>query len=133
VILVDTSVWVGALRRSDSKESVELRSLLDGDRVGLPAPVRIEILGGARAVDHPRLKRLLSALPLWLPEASTWNLMETWTGQAVRAGERFGLGDLLIAAIAAERGAETWSVDHDFERMERLGWTRLYRPGGGSG
>jgi predicted nucleic acid-binding protein len=54
--------------------------------------------------------------------------MEEWTGRATAAGERFGIGDLLIAAMTAESGALAWSLDQDFARMQRVGLIDLYEP-----
>jgi len=34
----------------------------------------------------------------------------------------------LIASLAAEIGGLVWSLDKDFERMERLGLVSLYAP-----
>jgi len=124
----DTSVWIAALRSADCREVEHLRSLLDDDRVALAAPVRIEILSGASAPDQDRLRPLLAALPNWMPERSTWALIETWLASAARVGQRFGMGDLLIAAIAAEHKAPIWTLDTGFERMAQMDWLELHQP-----
>lgn len=121
MILVDTSVWVAALRDAGSREARGLRRLLDEDRVALAMPVRIEILAGARRRDQGTLRRLLSALPLWIPGEATWHLVDSWLEPVARAGRRFGMADLLIAAVASERAARLWSLDRDFEAMAGLG------------
>jgi predicted nucleic acid-binding protein len=97
VIAVDTSVWIDFFRgRTPVVE--KLAALLDRDQVTLPVPVRIEILSGARKAEGPRLRRLLSALPVLY---------------------------LLIAALAVEHGCTLWSLDCDFARMARLGMVTL--------
>jgi predicted nucleic acid-binding protein len=128
VIVVDTSVWVAALRRSATPDAKCLQRLLDADEVALPVPVRTELLSGASRNDRPRLKRALSALPILYPTDATWAAIDRWVETAGQAGERFGVGDLLIGAVAAEIGALVWSLDADFERMEKLKLIQRYTP-----
>ena len=128
MIVVDTSVWVTALRHAASSQARELKQLLDADEVALAIPVRIELLSGASRSDRMRLRRALSALPLLYPTDDTWPTIDRWVDQAGQAGERFGFGDLLIGALAAECGALMWSLDNDFARMERLKLVEMYEP-----
>jgi len=126
VIAVDTSVWVAAFRSETSREARVLQQLLDADEVGLSIPVRLEILGGASAADRKRLRRALSALPVLYPTEETWRLLDRWVERAAASGQRFGFGDLLIAALAAETGSLVWSLDAAFDRMERLDLVQCY-------
>lgn len=133
MVVVDTSVWVSTLRSTRAPEIPELNALLDHDLVALVAPVRIEILAGAKAQDLPKLRRTFSALPLWLPQDSTWQLVESWLPTAAKKGQRFGVADLLIAGIAKEHDAQVWSLDGDFNRLAQLGFVGLFEPNGDRG
>lgn len=128
MIFVDTSVWVAAFRRRTSREAGHLTVLLDRDEVALAEPVRLELLLGASRRDLPRLRRTLSALPVFQPGASTWALIDVWIDRAVAAGQRFGFADLLIGAVAAEMQGSIWSLDRDFERMAKLGFVGAHLP-----
>ena len=128
MIIVDTSVWISVLRSASSPDAGVMASLLDADEVGLAVPVRIELMSGVSAKDRSALKRALSALPVLYPTDDTWRLLDTWTEKTSRAGQHFGLGDLLVAALAAEAGALVWSLDGDFARMEKLKLVDCYEP-----
>ena len=127
MIVVDSSVWVEALRHEGDEARV-LRSLLDADEVLLPMPVKIELLSGVSRRERQPLRSGLSALPLAYPTDDTWRLMDAWTDRAVKAGAAFGVGDLLIAALAHEAGALVWSHDRAFARLERLKLVERYEP-----
>lgn len=128
MIIVDTSVWVAALRSSQSREAEVLTTLLDADEVGLPVPVRVELFSGATRTDRARLRRGLSALPVLYPGEESWAMLDQWVDRAGQAGQRFGFGDLLIGVLAAETGSLIWSLDADFARMRRLRLVDLYEP-----
>ena len=126
MIIVDTSVWVAVLRSNHAPEAGILASLIDADEVALPAPVRIELLSGASRRNMTQLRRQLSALPILYPTDETWTTLHRWIERAIDAGQRFGVGDLLVAALADEVGRLIWSLDQDFERMAKLKLIGLY-------
>jgi predicted nucleic acid-binding protein len=128
VVFVDTSVWVSYLRSGEPSVVAELDGLLEDRRLALAAPVRLELLSGAAKASVHQLARLLGALPTFHPSPDTVALAEGWVEKAGRAGHRFGAVDLLIGAIAAERGGQVWSLDADFQRLERLGLVKRHRP-----
>ena len=119
MIAVDTSVWIDFFRgRSPAVERLSL--LLDRDEVALPIPVKIEILSGAKKSEAKRLERVLSALPVLYPTETLWKLLEKWVMAGAAAGQRFGVGDLLVAGLAVEHDCALWSLDADFARMASL-------------
>jgi predicted nucleic acid-binding protein len=128
VIVVDSSVWIAVFGSGTSAEAGFLRELLDGDVVALAAPVRIEILVGASNQDRPRLRRLLSALPVYYPTADTWATLDRWVEKAASSGHQFGFADLFIGALAAEHDAAVWLLDGAFRRMAELGFLQIHEP-----
>lgn len=126
MIVVDSSVWIQALRSRSCPEAITLASLLEADEVALAVPVRTELLMGARASDRPRLAEALRSVPLLYPTDETWRTIDAWTGRASAAGRTFAIGDLLIGALAAEVGGLVWSHDVDFCRMEELDFVHRY-------
>lgn len=127
MIVVDSSVWVAAFR-GETSVSAELTRLLDDDLVALTSPVRLELLGGSTPSELPRLRRVLSAIPTFVPSLAVWKKLESWAEKGARRGHRFGVMDLLIGATAEENRASVWSLDSDFERMAKLRFVKLHRP-----
>jgi predicted nucleic acid-binding protein len=103
-----------------------LADLLEADMVAVPVAVRLEVLAGApKAAVAPLALRFRGTSSL-IPERDTWRTVEDWVETSVAAGQRFGILDLLIAAIAHAHRAPLWSLDADFGRMARLGFVQLY-------
>ena len=126
MIVVDTSVWIAALRGSDGAEAATLRGLLDADEVALPVPVRSELLMGASGVTRKQLAERLGALTVLYPTDDTWRTLDSWTERASRSGHTFSVVDLMVAILASDVDALIWSLDKDFERLEKLKLVRLY-------
>ena len=126
MICVDTSVWVSAFREPTSRAALLLDDLIEDDEVVLAAPVRAELLMGAPRTAHAALLGRFAAFVQGVPDDDTWTRVEQWVTTAVGAGQRFALSDLLIAATAADHAAAVWSLDADFERMQKLGFVELY-------
>jgi predicted nucleic acid-binding protein len=128
MIVVDTSVWVDALRQPAGRSAVTLARLLDADEVALPLPVRMELMAGVSRGQRSALRRALTAVSVLMPTEDTFSTAEVWIAPAADRGQRFAIADLLIAALAEEIQALVWSLDTDFERLEALGVARLYAP-----
>ena len=124
MIVVDTSVWVAATRQKAVAET--LGQLIEADEVTLALPVRLELWTGVARQDRKAFLRTYGALPQLHPTEDTWRVLPEWIEKAKDAGETFTICDLLIASLAEEIGGLVWSLDKDFERMERLKLVSLY-------
>jgi predicted nucleic acid-binding protein len=125
LIVVDTSVWIAAARQRIVAEV--LGQLIEADEVTLALPVRLELWTGVARQDRKAFLRTYGALPQLHPTDDTWRVLSGWIEKARDAGETFTISDLLIASLAQEIGGLVWSLDKDFERMERLGMISLYQ------
>jgi predicted nucleic acid-binding protein len=124
LIVVDTSVWIAAPRQKVVADA--LGQLIEADEVTLALPVRLELWTGVARQDRRVFLRTYGALPQLHPTEDTWRVLPDWIEKAKDAGETFTICDLLIASLAEEIGGLVWSLDKDFERMERLKLVSLY-------
>jgi predicted nucleic acid-binding protein len=124
MIVVDTSVWIAASKQPILAKT--LGELIEADEVSLALPVRLELLSGVARQERKAFKRRFGALPQLHPDDETWPRVARWVEEAADAGEHFATADLLIASMTAEIGGLVWSLDKDFQRMERLKFVSLY-------
>ena len=132
MVLVDSSVWIEAARRSgDLSCKVGLESLLEEFEVALTGPVRLEFLGGARRHDRTRLLEYLSGLTYEPLEEVDWEMAVRHSWVLRDAGLSIPWNDVLIATLALRLGLRVYARDAHFDQMEQLLGIRLYRPGPG--
>ena len=120
MIVVDSSVWIEMLRKTESPADRTLTRLLHEDApVATTEMVAGEILAGAQDdLDHVRLRRELLAtrfIPLGGFEGfeRAARLVRECRGLGVTAS----LSDCLVAAPAISAGAAVLHADADFDRI----------------
>jgi len=117
-ILVDTSVWSVALRRTKHKESypaLELRNLIADHRVEIIGAIRQEILSGIREdTQFKKLRKHLAAFPDipittedYVMAARFFNLCRT-------KGIQGSNTDFLICAVSVRCRCAIYTTDKDF-------------------
>ena len=134
MVLVDSSIWIEALRRTgrlDIKVAVE--ALLEAYEAQLCSPVRLEVLGGARKEDRRRLGGYFSIIPHRPARPDDWERAISLAWRLRDAGITVPWNDILIAAIAIEDCVRLYTLDAHFEMISKFSPLLLYKPGyGGS-
>ena len=120
-VLVDTSVWSVALRRSgalaeeDRSFIDELSGLIDDVRVAMIGPIRQELLSGIPSqAQFAALKEKLQAfedLPLGRDD---YEMAAGFYNICRRRGVQGSQTDLLICAVGAGMGMPIFTSDKDF-------------------
>lgn len=133
MILVDTSIWSLAFRRSkyDTKipyEAEILHKLTENhESLALPGIVLQELLSGLREESQfKRLRRLLKPFPLILATQEDHISAARIANICRRSGVATSTADCLIAAIAISRNAELFTTDKDFVYMAKHCSLRLF-------
>lgn len=127
-VIVDTTIWSLALRRSPRAISDDQRRLLDElaelirvKRARLLGPVRQEVLSGIH--DERAFERVRGKLRAFDDLELAADDYESAAKCHARCRARGVAGtpvDLLICAVAMRRGFEVFSTDRDFEHYARV-------------
>jgi predicted nucleic acid-binding protein len=132
MVLVDSSVWIEAARKyGDLSCKVALEALLEEYEAALCAPVRLEVLGGARSKDRRRLMGYFDSLPYSPLEERDWNaaVLNNWSLRD--AGLTIPWNDILVATLALRGNCRVYARDAHFNSMSGLLRLQLYEPGPG--
>ena len=115
--LVDTSVWVEALRPAGRPNIVGwLKEALLRESVVLAPPIRTEILIGARdEKQFAELNELLSALPLLEDRPAVWERAAALGFRLRQRGLTVPLVDLVIASWAVSHSCVLAHRDRHYE------------------
>jgi predicted nucleic acid-binding protein len=129
-VLVDTSIWSLALRRSRSQlaaDIVELRDLIKAHRVQIIGPIRQELLSGIRNPKFfERLERDLAAFPDLQLESADFVDAARFYNLCRAQGIQGSNTDFLICATASRRNLAIYSNDRDFSYYAKHLPIKLY-------
>ena len=134
MVLVDSSAWIESLRRYGNIEvKLAIEGLLDAYEAQWCAPVRLEVLGGARLDERAKLGRMFSAIPYRPSREDDWDRAVALAWRLRGSGLTVPWLDVLIASIAIHDKVRLYAVDGHFQEIVRHTDLLLYRPGyGGS-
>ena len=127
-VLVDTSIWSLALRRTESQLSkteaervAELRDIVKDDRARLIGPIRQELLSGIR--EQPQFEKLRKQMRAFSDESLTAEDFEQaahWSNECRHRGVVGSGVDFLICSVAISRQWRIFTADTDFRAYAKI-------------
>ncbi len=123
-VLVDTSVWSLALRRSAPRQDAaetELRDLILEGRVLLVGPVRQELLSGIRApAQFRKLRDVLAAFPDEPITREDYEEAASCFNRCRARGIQGSNTDFLLCALALRLKVSLFTNDRDFDHFAKV-------------
>ena len=131
MILVDTSVWSAAFRRSDQMAFLpirhELLRLIQSKEAALLGLVRQEVLSGmAHANQFSHLRDLLRAFLDFPVETEDFERAAECFNQCRAKGIQGSHTDFLLCALAQRHDISIFTTDNDFQHYKKLIPIRLH-------
>jgi len=123
-VIVDTSIWSLALRRSkdvEGKHVEELEELIKEVRAQLIGPVRQELLNGIKSEKQYRvLKKHLRAFKDIAIETEDYELAAEYFNTARKNGIQGSNTDFLLCAISIRHRMPIFTTDKDFINFQSV-------------
>lgn len=131
-VIVDTSVWSLALRRSkrvDDRTPYELAELIQEGRVVMLAPVRQELLSGIKTTEQFEVLRThLRAFPDLALGTADYEEAAAAFNRCRQRGIQGSNTDYLICAAALRRQLAIYTTDKDFGHYAKVLKLTLHKP-----
>ena len=132
MVLVDSSVWIEALRRQgDLATKVALEALLEVDGALVTGPILLEVLGGCRPGERKRLLNYFAGVPYRPVPDEAWRRAARLSWRLREHGVTLPWNDLLIGSLGLLWDLRVFAADRHFDVLEARVRVRRYRPGPG--
>jgi predicted nucleic acid-binding protein len=133
--LVDTSVWIHALRpRGNAEIQARLKPLIVDGQTAVTEWILLELMTGLVKSEQPAsLLKWLTPVPRLPFNSEWWDRAWDIAGRLRRHGMSPSAADCLIATIAMEHQITLIHCDTDFEamksilRLQTFDWTKYLR------
>ena len=123
-VIIDTSIWSLALRRSkdiENKYVEELEELIKEVRAQLVGPVRQELLSGIKSEkQYETLKKHLRAFKDLNIEPVDYEMAAQYFNTARQKGIQGSNTDFLLCAIATRNRMPIFTADNDFINFQSV-------------
>ena len=123
-VIVDTSIWSLALRRSkdiENKYVEELEELIKEVRAQLVGPVRQELLSGIKSEkQYKTLRRHLRAFKDLNIEPEDYEMAAQYFNTARQKGIQGSNTDFLLCAISTRHRMPIFTADNDFINFQSV-------------
>ncbi len=119
-VLLDTSVWVDALRGRTPTVVQAVRELLREDRVVRCDVIGAELRVGLRESERRKVLGLFSGVPNVAVDSVDWEAAGDLGAKLREHGVTLPLTDLLVARVCLRHRLELFSLDGHFQRVEGL-------------
>jgi predicted nucleic acid-binding protein len=119
-VLLDTSVWIDALRGKTPEIVALTRKLLNDDRILTCGPVIFEINRGLRHSERKRIMSLFEALTRLPVEEGVWEQAGDLDASLRRKGITIPPMDILIAQTCRRHDVSLFTLDGHFSSVPGL-------------
>jgi predicted nucleic acid-binding protein len=121
LVLIDTCIWVPFFNRPSSPTKLAVDALLDDDRAALVGPIVTEVLLGFRRDEHADwVASVLRGLHFLEASWDEWRAAARLGRRLAAGGQALPLSDLVIAAVALERGLAVFTTDPHFDLIPHV-------------
>jgi len=119
-ILLDTSVWIDALRGKTPQSIAVTQALLNDDRIFTCGPVLFEIKRGLRPPDRKKILPLFDALIRLSVDESIWDAAGDLDASLRKKGITIPPMDVIIAQVCLHHEVSLFTLDEHFHSIPGL-------------